>query len=162
MANYIHNEKAGSEYDIDINNVYTDSFISSLAISGSLLAKEPAEIDLITWICSRDQGVVGTGVVGFDVAEMPWSVDKDVFIQQKKFLLNVVERAKSKSDKEVLGYEINETSVKFLSQFIASITAFKYEFVTGKRKWWIPPDPDLKKCPVHNVYLHVEGCVVCN
>ena len=71
MANHIHNEKAGPEYDIDINNVYTDSFISSLVVSGSFLAKSSIEIDLITWLCSRDQGVVGTGIVGFDIDEMP-------------------------------------------------------------------------------------------
>ncbi len=162
MANYIHNEKAGPEYDININNAYTEVFISSLAVSGSFLAKESAEVDLITWICSRDQAVLGNGVVGFDIDEMPWSAKAEVFVKQKIFLLKVVERAKNNTDKEALGYEINETSVNFLNQFMVSISAFKYEFVTGLQEWWIPPDPDLKKCAVHNVYLHVEGCVVCH
>jgi hypothetical protein len=145
VANYIHNEKAGPEYDIDINNGYTDSFISSLAVSGSLLASEPFEIDLITWICSRDQGVVGSGVVGFDIDEMPWADTEEVFFKQKEFLKSTIERAKSKIDQEILGYEINHTSVNFLSMFSSSVAAFKYEFVTGKKDWWVPPDPELRK-----------------
>ena len=74
----------------------------------------------------------------------------------------VIERAKSKKDHDALGYVINETSVSFLSKFFSAISAFKYDFVTGKKNWWIPPDSELKKCSIHGVYLHVEGCVVCN
>lgn len=58
-------------------------FIEVLVISGSILAGTNREKELIIWLAQRDQSVVGIGTVGFDIDEMPWTVNS--FASEKDF-----------------------------------------------------------------------------
>lgn len=60
---------------IGMSNGLTSVFIEVLAISGSILAKTNREKEMIIWLAQRDQSVVGIGTVGFDIDEMPWTID---------------------------------------------------------------------------------------
>lgn len=68
---------------IGMSNGLTSVFIEVLAISGSILAKTNREKEMIIWLAQRDQSAVGIGTVGFDIDEMPWTIDS---FQNEKYL----------------------------------------------------------------------------
>ena len=105
MGNLITNKSIGQEDQLNISNGSMSVLISSLALSGSFLAKDEAEIEFMTWIVSRDQVILGMGTVGFDLQDMPWSKKEATFSKQKSFLLNVIQRVKSGVDLNLLKYE---------------------------------------------------------
>ncbi len=81
-----------------MSNGLTSVFIEVLVISGSLLATTYREKEIIIWLAQRDQSVVGIGTVGFDIDEMPWTVDS--FEREKEFVLYTISAAKEGQDGE--------------------------------------------------------------
>ena len=161
MGNSITNKSVGQQDYLKISNGSMSVLISSLALSGSYLAQDEIEIDFMTWIVSRDQGILGTGTVGFDLQDMPWSEKEATFRKQKAFLLNVTQRVKSGVDLNCLSYK-----PKFLQQNIEAfekmISSFLYSHIKKENTLvWMPPKEKLK-CEEHGVLLHEHGCVVCN
>ena len=161
MGNLITNESIGQEDHLNISNGSMSVLISSLALSGSYLAKNENEIEFMTWIVSRDQGILGMGTVGFDLQDMPWSENEAIFNKQKAFLLSVIQRVKSGVDLNALRYK-----PKFLQQNIEAfekmISSFLYSHIKKENTLvWMPPKEKLK-CEEHGVLLHEHGCVVCN
>ncbi len=102
MGNIIRfNKNTPVENWICMSNLTTDVFINILLLSGSALAETDEEKQLIVWLAERDQKL-GLGTVGFDVVEMPWR--KKTFLNDRTFLLNIIQSAENKLDWEKLDY----------------------------------------------------------
>jgi hypothetical protein len=146
-----------------MQNGLTGVVISLLALSGSALANSEREKDLIVWLASHDQAIFGRGVVGFDLSEIPWTIEQ--FGEEKNFLLNVIERAKSKQDWARLTYEPREdwviNSLDKLYQMIAHFGEKDID-VQAALSWQAERPTERIVCPKHNVLEHSYGCVVCN
>ena len=162
MGNLISNKQGHKHSNVDLSNGGTSVLVSFLALAGSRLAKVQSEIDLITWLVSRDQGVLGVGVVGFDLSDMPWSKNCEEFDRQKKFLRSVISRIRSKVDVQFVEYNppYLETYTDCLNKLLDS---FEFSMVSQTSpEWCLLPNKTLDKCEKHGVFLHEAGCVVCN
>ncbi len=91
---------------IGMSNGLTSVFIEVLVISGSVLAKTNREKELIIWLAQRDQSVVGIGTVGFDIDEMPWTIDS--FESEKDFILDTISNAADGLGWEKLSYKLRQ------------------------------------------------------
>ena len=162
MGNLITNKSIGQEDYLNISNGSMSVLISSLALSGSHLAKEETEIEFMTWIVSRDQGILGMGTVGFDLQDMPWSEKEALFKKQKEFLLSVIQRIRSGEDLSLLNYKPKHLQ-KNIEAFEQLISSFLYSHIKIENPLvWMPPKEKQLKCERHGVLLHEHGCVVCN
>ncbi|WP_437733293.1 hypothetical protein [Sorangium sp. So ce1335] len=164
MANVITYEAGPGLTRIQMSNGLTSVFISVLALAASALAETEGERELAAWFASHDQGMFGLGVVGFDVSEMPWS--PSTFAREREFILRVIEAAKARTGWERLGYGPREESLQpCLDRFRAMIEAFVVEHACGvdATVWSYGDRPkQLVLCPVHRVYEHEFGCVLCH
>ena len=146
-----------------MSNGLTSVVISVLSLAASRLAETEHQKELAAWIGSRDQGVFGSGVVGFDVSEIPWSLRG--YPEDRAFVLRAIEAARAKVGWEVLTYEPREDwlmeSLDHLSRIVG---AFSSEHITESERgsWpWGKPE-QLTLCEKHKVFQHIAGCVVCN
>jgi hypothetical protein len=83
MANSITNDAS-----LKMSNGGTSVFLSVLLLAGSDFAESEWEKHLMYWLAEKD---IGGGVVGFDVAEIPWR--SSTFYEQKQFVLEMIGRA---------------------------------------------------------------------
>ncbi|NJK48242.1 hypothetical protein HC931_08690 [Candidatus Gracilibacteria bacterium] len=168
MGNNITNDKNYSQKErldkmLAMSNGLTAVLIEVLSLSASYLAKTDAEIDFAIWVACHDQAIMGRGMVGFDLSELPWSTEN--FEAEKRFLLRVVDSAKAKQYWNLLDYEPREEMVLCsLEKFKDLIEDFSKEFISTNNFWskTLPKPAKHKKCSLHNIYLHEEGCVICN
>ncbi len=163
MANMVQYGRRPDLEPVQMSNGLTSVFIAVLALAASRLPQTDHEKELATWIGSRDQSIFGLGMVGFDIAQIPWGAD--TFDQDKAFLLGVIEAAKAKTGWDRLDYAAREDWVMgSLDQFAVLVGAFSpKDIVTSKERSWPWGKPEvLALCEKHGVYQHVEGCVVCN
>jgi hypothetical protein len=148
---------------IRMNNGLTSVFVSVLALTASELAETDRQREFAAWFASHDQGVWGLGTVGFDMSELPWSLD--TFAGDRGFVLRVIHAAKARAGWERLGYEPHEEWVQHcLDQFRAMVEAFSIEHADGSEAevWTYGRPTQLTLCPVHRVYQHEHGCVLCS
>lgn len=156
---------------ISMSNGLTSVFIEVLVISGSILANTDREKELIIWLAQRDQSVVGIGTVGFDIDEMPWTIDS--FSSEKDFMLQTISHATNGLGWEKLGYKPRQDRVVHcLKQFGLMITAFHHEDVNLDNyiEWAEVEEGDdnptiprgYPKCERHDIYLSCHGCILCN
>lgn len=160
MANMLQSD----DLFLQMSNGSTDVFISLLAISGSILAESAQEIRLITCIASCDQGIFGSGVVGFDLVDLPWSTDPTGFKAEQMFLINVIERVISQQDWHILNYKPDiEMAIKNQHQFLDILQQLNVEQVQpfDAKSFYLPTEIG-QKCDTHGVYLHIAGCIICN
>lgn len=155
--------------DLIMSNGLTSVFISVLGLSGSIIATEDYQKNLIVFLLEKDQSKVGIGTVGFDISKMPWN--KEYFNLQKSFMLEVIDRAKSKVDWHVLDYTPNDIVIDSLNQFQTMIESFSIEDINlekvntwlsdtlNERKSWSIKYP---KCEKHGVFNTYFGCHICN
>jgi hypothetical protein len=147
-----------------MSNGLTSVFISVLALATSSLARIDREREFAVWLASRDQGVFGSGVVGFDLRAMPWQ--PETFTADRDFVLRAISTAKAKRGWDRLGYEPREEWVQdALDGFRRLVEAFRVEDADplAAQHWPWPDKLDrYELCPRHSVYLHPSGCVVCH
>src|SRR5262245_1538546 len=101
-------------------------------------------------------------MVGFDMSELPWSLD--TFAGDREFVLWAIHAAKARAGWERLGYEPHEESVeRCLNWFQAMVEAFSIEHASESEAaiWPYGRPTRLMLCRVHRVYQHQEGCVLC-
>lgn len=165
MSNIISFES----HTISMSNGLTDVFIDVLVLSGSRLAETIDEKRLIVWLAEKDQSRVGMGTVGFDIREMPWSIDR--FEENRRFMLKTVELAHNKTDWDKSDYSPNEELLfpvlnKF-SDMLSKLAAKDIDpYALGK--WLDAADKDdpvflgFLKCGKHGVLLSCYGCRLCN
>ncbi|SRR5581483_9223363 len=96
MGNRITNKCVDAAESLKMSNGLTSVVLSLLVLSGSALAVSEREKRLIIWFASRDQSISGSGTVGFDLSESPWTGEQ--FETEKHFLLAVIHRAQSMQD----------------------------------------------------------------
>lgn len=168
MGNRITNCKNYSldEYldrSLKMSNGLTSVFISVLALSASSLAQTHSEINFAIWLAAHDQSIVGMGTVGFDVSELPWSAEN--FEAEKQFVLRVIESAQSQALWSKLSYTPHtEWVLAALEKFGALIADLTVDFIRPNWAWCELDNnsPTPTKCPTHDIYLHIAGCVICN
>ncbi len=164
MSNSISYDAKPNLESVHMNNGLTSVFVSVLALAASDLARTDEQRLWAAWIASRDQGIFGGGIVGFDLTQMPW---KTVSLEaDKDFWLQIIVAAKQKTGWERLDYQPREDWVfSSLDGFAVLIQAFEAAHVNSdeKRDWTYDARPTtLERCPKHLVYLHAYGCVICN
>lgn len=163
MANSITNRNHDSTKYLSMQNGLTSVVLSLLALSGSALASNEREKDLIVWLASHDQAIFGRGVVGFDLSEIPWTVEQ--FEAEKSFLLKVIGRAKSQQDWARLTYKPREdwviNALDKLYQMVAHLSEKDID-LQAALSWQAEKPTERIVCPKHNVLEHWYGCVVCN
>ncbi|MEY4529303.1 MAG: hypothetical protein RLZZ156_24 [Deinococcota bacterium] len=163
MSNLISYDAQNLE-PLQMNNGLTSVFVSVLALSASNLAQTDNQRLWAAWIASRDQGIFGGGIVGFDLTQMPWKVAS--LEADKDFWSRAVAAAKQKIGWECLDYQPHEEWVfSSLDQFIGLIIAFEAADINSdeSREWTYDSRPrTLELCKKHLVYLHAYGCVICN
>ncbi|MFZ6759321.1 hypothetical protein ACO0K9_19115 [Undibacterium sp. Ji50W] len=147
-----------------MNNGLTSVFISVLSISASTLATTDRQRALAIWFASHDQGVCGSGIVGFDVCDLPWRHES--FDGDKAFVLAAIDSAYSKNGWDKLSYKPKEEWVlESLREFREMVNQFAPEHVDSDRVMELKLErmpTEFKVCEKHGVYLHAHGCVVCH
>src|SRR5262249_16585071 len=103
--------------DLAMSNGLTSVFLSALVLSGAPIPQSDWDISVLVWLAEHDQGVVGSGVVGFDVGELAWS--RDGFAEEEAFLLRVIDGALARTGWEKLSYTPKE------DWLLPSLTAFR-------------------------------------
>ncbi|AJS58989.1 hypothetical protein [Paenibacillus sp. IHBB 10380] len=156
---------------LHMSNGLTSVFIEVLAMSGSILANTNREKEIIIWLAQRDQSVVGIGTVGFQIDDMPWTLD--TFDRERKFMMRTISGAMDGLGWERLSYEPHkERIIECLNQFRLMINAFDKESIDLNiyLEWSeIEEDDDRStipigypKCEKHDIYLSCHGCILCN
>jgi hypothetical protein len=156
---------------ISMSNGLIYVFLELLVINGSILAQTNRERELIIWLAQHDQSIVGIGTVGFDIDEMPWTLDN--FEQEQDFLIRTITSAINGLGWERLGYEPRkEWIIEKLEQYQLMIGTFEKQYVneTYYSEWSEIEENDYNptipvgypKCSIHQVYLSCHGCILCN
>lgn len=151
-----------------MSNGETDVFINILALSGSVIAQTESEKRLMVYLSEKDQ-IIGRGCVGFDIAEMPW--DKETFIEDKKFIIQVINGARNRTGWEKLDYSPNEEFVSYhLNVFENLVNRMTVDDIKENAlNHWLSKsegnDPvccNFPRCKKHNIFLTCFGCQICN
>jgi hypothetical protein len=160
MGNIISNDKYADTAFLKLSNGATEVLISVLLLSGSDLAQTLWEKELGCWLAEHDQSVFGRGVVGFDLDEIAWN--REIFAEQKAFFLKMINTALIRHRWEALDYDppLVAGQLKELRNLVEN---YRVEFVEPGKTWdWRLKAEFFAKCPLHQVYLHSEGCAICN
>jgi hypothetical protein len=164
MANQISFTACANVQALQMSNGSTSVFITTLVLAASELAQNQREREWAVWIAGYDQSIFGSGIVGFDLTDLPWLAAS--FEDDQIFLQRVVAAAKSKMGWQRLSYEPREDWIQgHLDQFNIMLKAFtKAHIALRKAEPWpqLEKPAAFVKCTKHDVYLHSEGCVVCN
>ena len=156
---------------IHMSNGLTAVFIEVLVISGSMLATTVREKELVIWFAEKDQSSAGRGTVGFDVDDIPWTVDG--FQYEKQFILHMISNAVAEMGWEKFDYTPNKDIVtSCLKQFAQMIEMFEQQHVDIDNyiEWrdceLLDGEPGIPigypKCQKHDIYLTCFGCLLCN
>lgn len=170
MGNRIcFNDNTSSDDDsMKMSNGGTDVFINILALSGSELAAADSEKRMIVYLSEKDQ-IIGQGVVGFYITDMPW--DKDIFFQDKEFIIKVIHGARNRLGWERLEYEPKEEIIsRYLDNFERLINRMTVEDIreNALKEWLAEADANdpvyngFPRCKKHNTFLTCLGCQICN
>lgn len=162
MSNIVGHGARADLPEIMMSNGLTMAFINVLSIAASALANVDRERRMAVWLAVHDQGVFGSGCVGFDISDFPWphaSFDED-----KAFLLAVIQAAMNRLDWHKLNYAPTEDYLfAALTKFQALVQQFEREHILPEEELELREEPmRYELCPQHAVYLHVAGCVLCN
>jgi hypothetical protein len=151
-----------------MQNGLTSVLLCTLALAGGRVARTDWQEELMAWLGERDQATVGSGVVGFDLNQMGWTLAR--FDDEKRFVLSVIDRARSQVDWSDAGYDVDSV-LSALRGLRVLVGAFEAPHVTGAdRSWWAtePPSAPFERCGVHGVVLNTlasagaDCCIVCN
>lgn len=170
MSNIIRIDNTTPTEDwLCMSNGTMDVFIDLLTLSGSALAKTEQEKLLTVWLAEKDQAVVGSGTVGFDLCEMPWTAEG--FVQERDFLCRIIDAAIEECGWEQLNYPPDKAiMLPFLERFrslLLQMTAA--QIALHHRTEWLhaarTDDPircGFPYCPKHGVLLTFGGCKLCH
>ena len=164
MSNHITYDARPDLKIISISNGSTSVFVAVFILAASALATSDRQRQYAAWMASHDQNLFGIGTVSFDLSELPWF--DETFAEDRAFVLQVVAAAKARTGWERLEYAPLEIWLQpCLDQFRNLIEAFVIEHAceNESKVWRYGSKPDqLILCPVHHVYQHAHGCVLCH
>lgn len=140
-----------------------------IGLSGSAIARNDYEKDLIIWLMERDQTGLGIGNAVFDITEMPWNIE--CFNEQKRFMELVLAGVLKKSGWETLYYSPDIKIIRDkVSELNKMFSLLREDDIseTFINEW----KEDLKeleshkmkypRCRKHGIYLSEFGCIACN
>ena len=155
-----------------MSNGLTDVLLDYLLLAGSELAYTESEKRMIVFLGEKIQSVIGLGVVGFAITDMPWQ--PETFAADRDFLLRTVQLARELTAKpeihEILGYTPNQEHISYaLDSFAALITRMTAADIQPEKlaEWLSYAEPDdpvyhgYPRCPKHGLYLSCAGCTIC-
>jgi hypothetical protein len=153
---------------ISMSNGMTSVFMDVLVVSGSIIAQTDREREFIVWLAQRDQSVVGLGTVGFEINELPWTLDN--YELERGFMGRTISSAIHELGWERLSYKPRrDWVIERLEHFKRMIDAFDKRYIDedSYREWLIDDDgPTIParypQCKTHYVYLSCHGCILCN
>lgn len=163
MSNWFGTSPGEPAGGFAISNGGTDLLVAALCMAGTPLARTPQQVRLMVWLASHDQVLLGRGVVGFDLADLPW--EPATFDADRRFLLAVVAAARTRRGWERLDYtpppDLPEAN---LDRFAALIDALEPADVAWDedRAPCLGWPEEIRRCAIHDAYEHAYGCVVCN
>lgn len=163
MGNAITYKAQPNIESIKMSNGLTSVFIDVLSLASSALSKSDRQRELAAWFASRDQSIFGSGVVGFDISELPWQTA--TFNADQDFILRSIDATAEKTGWERLDYEPREDWVSScLNKFRLMVQAFVFEDARNlESAAWLGGYPSsVTLCPIHQVYKYELGCVLCN
>ncbi|SEL79893.1 hypothetical protein SAMN04488505_1021140 [Chitinophaga rupis] len=163
MGNIITNEKI-NDSTILMSNGLTSVFIETICLAGSDIALEKYQQDIMIWFSQRDWMILGMGFEGFDIGEIVWR--KEIFYEQQRFILKVIDRATEKTNWDLLNYTPGEMIFETLTNFRQMIQDFRIEHIETENEIPIFDFDGIinryDKCDKHSIYKHYAGCVICN
>lgn len=156
---------------LKMSNSLTSFFIEVLALSGSMFAENNREKEMVIWLAQQDQSVVGIGTVGFDIDDMPWTIES--FERERNFILHTISGAMERHGWERLNYEPREDwIIECLLKFQRMIFVFDKDSIKMESylEWSKIEEDDnnptipigYPKCEIHDIYLSCHGCILCN
>lgn len=152
--------------DLPLSNGAMSAMVHVLVIEGALLATTEREKDLMTWLASLNQSVVGSGTVGFDLADIPWS--KEGFTVEKGFLIRVIDAAKSREHWNELDPQPTTAMLReHLTRLKHMLSPLQPTEITAASlmEWASLRPKAFEKCPEHGVYMMSWGeepvCILC-
>jgi hypothetical protein len=159
MGSLITNDAAGLA-PLQMSNAATSAFHVALALAASSLARTPREQELALWLCCRDYVTFGSGAVGFDVRDLPWTVA--TFTEDRAFVLNAAAVAMGRRGWEhVKDHIAEDVTVAHLARFADLVGALRAEDLPSQAgQAWESPG-FLRRCEAHGAFEHWEGCIVC-
>ena len=163
MGNTITSEHVPGSASLHMSNGLTSVVTDMLVLVGCDRAQTDWERKFVYWLVCHDQSRIGSGVVGFDVAQMGWT--RDDFEAERRFVLELVDAAIAKRGWERLPYSPREDwALDALGQLRTLVSAFTADAIGKVREDdWVPAELPLHgTCEVHGVYLHEVGCIICN
>ena len=156
------------EDTVSISNRGTDALLNILLLAASELAETESQKRLTVWLAEHDQKV-GSGVVGFCIANMPW--DPATFEEDRHFMVRVADAASQKTGWEKLAYTPNLTHLMpMLGWFRKCFMRLKETDIDPNAlRYWLeqmeeddPARCGFPRCQQHGVYLTWLGCQICN
>jgi hypothetical protein len=161
MGNSIRYDARPDLAEAEMSNGLTSVVISVLCLGAASVATDDREREIATWLGSRDQGVFGLGMVGFDLEQMPWS--QASFEVERAFVLRAIDAAKAKTGWDRLDYPPHEESVfASLDKFRSLAAAFVPEHIRAETGWLGDRPERWETCATHGVFVHAHGCAICN
>ncbi|MFJ4486300.1 hypothetical protein ACIP3D_28535 [Streptomyces longwoodensis] len=145
-----------------LSNGGTDVFVEVLLLAVSGLARCPWEYRFGGLIALQDQGLMGRGAVGFDLAEIPWGRTAPQRGAAKGFVLRAIGLAERRYRWELLGYEPPH-ALAYLRRFREVVAGFEPPEVEPDRDV-LPGLSELGCCVRHRVLspvAHLDGCLFC-
>lgn len=167
VANVISYEK--KNMDMMCSNGSMDVLLTTIGLSGSYLAEQWYEKDLIVWLMEKDQSVVGLGTVGFDISEMPWN--KIYFAKQKAFLYKTLQCTKKCVGWDTLDYMPNKILLfEKIDVLQKMLTKMVLEDIDDEaiQQWYDacdmiePMKNGYPVCEKHGILLSAYGCMACH
>ena len=148
--------------EIDMSNGLTSVVVSVLSMAVSSISTENWQKRFAICIASKDQSVVGGGMILFDISCLPWSEQN--IEAERSFMLQAIDAAFDKTGWNRLSYNPREETVhECLQQFRALITAFSPAHIQrNSHSECIHRQQHFPFCTTHSVYKHGLGCPVCN
>lgn len=178
MSNKITHPRYGWLGELRMSNGRTNVVLSVLALAGSLLAKTHKEKELILWIAEGDQSRRGMGTVGFDLSELPWSLEEKEFIEEKAFLLKAIEAAQKELGWERIGVRTKPDDLRGdleqIRMLILNLTIEDFSCASATTRI-VREDVSAEnkeknelinygqdRCRKHEILLTKYGCIACN
>jgi len=168
MGNLIFNSK--TKEMVTLSNGATSVLYHTLLLSGSKIAQTSWEKRFMIWLAERDQNVIGSGIVGFDITELGWNNEE--FEKEKSFIVKSLKSSLEKKEWQNLPYNPSEKIIQNkLTETLKIFNSLKIEDISTKKRMWYnePNEFDLNEiCQIHSIYLNKlqpepkSRCQLCN
>lgn len=146
-----------------LSNGATSALLDLLVLSGSALASTEWQRSCVVWLAEHDQGVMGLGIVGFDLDELAWTPAG--FADEHPFLSRVVDAALDGVGWGVLDWVPGDPNREHLRGFRQLVEAVTPPVAAAGWSFRAPPPAGWPRCSRHGALRHGlcdHGCIVCN